>query len=108
MLKQFFNSYVWLTPNFGTAGVAATSFVIFISKDPISGYEDLAKGAGGDYRYQKQLADPQDLSKVSLVKLLRTDSAITGPPEGYSGISEDINKGRGKTYLYLIWQDTQA
>ena len=36
---------------------AATSFQFFTSKSPTSGYKDLAKGAGGLYRYIKAIKE---------------------------------------------------
>jgi hypothetical protein len=47
---------------------------------------------------------PSSNDKVTEVRLLRSQSPIVQPPEGYSQISRNINDGRGGDYLYLVWK----
>ena len=97
--------YVWLVPEYdATPADAITSFDIVIESFADPNLDDLAKGAGGDYRYIIPARDPREPRKVTQVILLRSDSAIDGIPAGWSGKTIDINKGRGKTYLYLVWK----
>jgi len=67
---------------------------------------DLAAGAGGDYRYLSVLTNSPGLPTLPIinsVSLWRTGERQNGPPNGYSGITNDINAGRGGDYLYIIW-----
>ena len=56
---------------------ASTSFDIRIQEDSISGKDDLAKGAGGDYRYLFDIQDQRQNMKILEVKLLRSGSAVS-------------------------------
>ena len=104
-ISLFYIRYVWLVPEYAaTPGEAVTAFDIIIQSAADPSLDDLAKGAGGDYRYLIPARDIQEPSKVTQVILLRSDSAIDGIPAGWSGKTIDINKGRGKTYLYLVWK----
>jgi hypothetical protein len=66
---------------------------------------DLAKGAGGDYRYLRLERDGG--TKIREVRLLRrgdeADFAVVRAL-GFDGASDDINKGRGGDYLYIVWK----
>ena len=70
--------YVWLVPvyTFDTPD-ASTSYDIRIQKDPIAGKDDLAKGAGGHYRYLFDIQDQRQDMKILEVKLLRSGSAVS-------------------------------
>ena len=56
---------------------AATSLEIRIQEDPVSGWKDLAKGAGGDYRYVISNHDKYQTKKVTAAKLLRSNSSLS-------------------------------
>jgi hypothetical protein len=43
----------------------------------MSGKDDLAKGADGDFRYLFTIKDLRQLSKIVEVKLLRSDSGVS-------------------------------
>lgn len=106
---QWYGSYVWLAPNYtDSPDDAVTSFAVFAVKDGVTGQDDLTKGAGGTFRYQVPQKQSGNNYKVSCVQFLRPGDASDSPPEGFSGISSDINQGRGKTYLYLIWKTTRV
>ena len=97
--------YVWLIPVFtSTASAAVTGFSIAIQKSADPAFNDLAKGAGGDYRYLLLENDAEQAEKVTEVALLRLGEALVERPAGWDGNTIDINKGRGKTYLYLLWK----
>lgn len=101
--------YVWLVPQYTqTVDAAATGFEIVIQGDANPALEDLAKGAGGDYRYILTQKNVGSKHKVTDSALLRSDSAVEGTPAGWNGMTIDINKGRGKTYLYVLWKTTSA
>lgn len=105
ILPILFYRYVWLVPVYTEdASSAATGFDIVIQSESNPALDDLAKGAGGDYRYLLLRTDAQQEKKVTQVVLFRSDSAIGHVPNGWDGMTTDINKGRGKTYLYLVWK----
>ncbi len=66
--------------------------------------KDIARGTGGDYRYVIPEKDQREKKKISEINLLRSSNSVTVPPNGYSGMSIDINRGRKGDFLYLIWK----
>ncbi|KAJ5354230.1 hypothetical protein N7541_006794 [Penicillium brevicompactum] len=98
-------SYVWLCPIWTEVKSDAISEIrLRIQSDADSDFQDLAYGAGGDYRYLIPLRDDeQKISSISLVR--RKDSFDSGDIRqlGYNGWTEDINKDRGGAYLRLVW-----
>ena len=107
VLNTALHSFVWLVPTFTSdPGSAQTSYSIVIQGDSNDHYQDLAKGAGGDYRYLHSRHDGEQ--KITKVNLLRLDEALGDLPAGYDGRSGDINQGRGGTYLYLIWKSVRV
>ena len=70
--------YVWLVPVYTCdTHDASTSCSICIQTFPITGGDDLAKGAGGDYRYLFTHHDKRQNVKILEVKLLRSVYAIS-------------------------------
>jgi hypothetical protein len=67
-------------------------------------YPDLSKGVGRNRRYIVPVVSPSSKDKITEVRLLRSQSPIVRPPEGYSQISRNINQGNGGDYLYLVWK----
>ncbi|KAE8153778.1 hypothetical protein BDV25DRAFT_14601 [Aspergillus avenaceus] len=106
----FGGKYVWLVPKYTTKlAEACTSVDIIVTEDPHSGYSDLAAGAGGDYRYLKPNKNTNTPAKISEVAMHRTPkSQYFGLAEvqklGYDGMSDDINSGRKKDWLRIIWK----
>ncbi|KAF3901832.1 hypothetical protein AA313_de0207899 [Arthrobotrys entomopaga] len=68
-----------------------------------TGESDLAKGAGGDYRYLRACYDHAEYA-VTDVALWRCSDKQYNAPQGWHGKSGDINEGRGGDYLYLVWR----
>lgn len=100
-------SFVWLVPEFTSdPEKASTSFNIVIQPDANPDFQDLAKGAGGNYRYLHPHRGASQ--KITQVNLLRLDNPISDLPAGYNGKTSDINKDREGTYLYLIWKGEEA
>ncbi|EKM56393.1 uncharacterized protein PHACADRAFT_92490, partial [Phanerochaete carnosa HHB-10118-sp] len=102
---QFGGSYVWLVPDYTNErenGAIGFDLVIQGSEDP--SLKDLAKGAGGDYRYLIVNTDISQERKITALALLRSESSVDMPPLGWDEATIDINKGRGKMYLYLVWK----
>ena len=64
--------------------------------------DDLAKGTGGGYRYIFTKSDPDEQHKIVNAVLLRSSVNMSVAPPGWDAISEDLNKGRRKTYLYIL------
>ncbi|KAI0118094.1 hypothetical protein F4776DRAFT_666125 [Hypoxylon sp. NC0597] len=104
-------AYVWLVPVYTyDPDEAGTSFNILIQSNSVEGWKDLAKGAGGDYRYVRVVQDSSIAQKAVALTLVRMqDSAPAenilarlGP--GWDGARRDINENRGGDYLYFAWQ----
>ncbi|KAI0686949.1 hypothetical protein BC835DRAFT_428915 [Cytidiella melzeri] len=104
---QLGGKFVWLVPEYTTdLNAAATSFQISIQSIADLAFDDLAKGAGGDYRYLEPTYDPKVRSKVTEVQLLRSDAPVKTAPSGWQGITKDINAGRQRSYLYVVWKSS--
>ena len=84
------------------ASAAATRLQVVVLNESFPGKDDLAKGAGGDFRYIFAWANPDAKRKVTEVMLFRTAGEITNPPPGWDFVTGDINDRRGGSYLYLI------
>jgi hypothetical protein len=102
-------SYVWLVPTYTyNAAEAAVRFDLFIQDKPHDGWSDLAKGAGGSYRYLEPASDSNNPTKLTDLKLYRSDNGVGAFPVPYTGHTTDINANRKKTFLYLIWSSVSA
>ena len=104
---------VWLVPvTSDDPKDAATNIMVHISDDAVSGYDDLAKGAGGKYRYlfiQRDSDVGQKAFKVALMRKAKDDGPVTieqAAAEGYNRLTGDINVGRGGDYLHLVYSVT--
>lgn len=65
---------------------------------------DLARGAGGAYRFLVPVRDIRKDEKVVAAALVRAQQYHGAPPDGYNRISRDINDGRGGDYLHLAYK----
>ncbi|KAL2823531.1 hypothetical protein BDW59DRAFT_163108 [Aspergillus cavernicola] len=100
----FGGKYVWLSPKYNSDSDGVTSIRIIVQGDADSSYSDLAKDAGGDYRY---LRLERGGSGITNVRILRRKDSVdfnTVKSLGFSGFSSDINAGRGGDFLYLVWK----
>ena len=68
--------------------------------------DDLAKGAGGGYRYLFCKADKEEPKKIVHAVLFRTSAGINSTPAGWDMMTADINKGRRKSRLYILLKTT--
>ena len=101
--------YVWIVPTYTyTAADAATRFDLFIQDKSHPGWDDLAKGAGGSYRYLVPVPDGNNITKITGLKLYRSNNAVGAFPAPYVSHTSDINANRGKSFLYLIWSNAAA
>ncbi|EJD43972.1 hypothetical protein AURDEDRAFT_152297 [Auricularia subglabra TFB-10046 SS5] len=109
---DFEGKYVWLVPQYTyNTNEAATSFELRTQGGAVRGMSDLAVGAGGAYRYLVAIKDSRQTKKLVELKLLRDNGSITaGEVPGrlgsnhWTGLMQDINVGRKKTWLYLVWR----
>lgn len=98
---------VYLQPNWTNDPNQAAQSIKFWQQNNGDGrYSDLAKGAGGTYRY---IAGQNGLGSgvpyITNVALIRSPSyALNKPPSGWKSITSNINDGRGGDFLYVIWQ----
>lgn len=104
----FRHRHVWLVPTYTTdPNAAATSLHVVIQSIADAKSDDLAKGSGGGYRYMFSKADPDVQDKIVYAALLRSQTSITETPAGWDMITADINKGRRKSYLYIVARTAQ-
>jgi hypothetical protein len=100
--------YVWLVPEYTRDPSQAASVFDFVTQsNGNTKYLDLAKGAGGDFRYFIPVYNVREKAKIVECALLRTGSGTSVEQirqMGWAGISGDINRGRGGDFLYLIWK----
>ncbi|KAF7556418.1 hypothetical protein G7Z17_g1388 [Cylindrodendrum hubeiense] len=91
--------YVWLHVRRATRPSEMVSNIWIDMRDnDENGRDDLAKGAGGDYRFPAWSNDRGTG---------RSDDKQDSAPNGWTGKTGDINDGRGGDYLYLIWKTQQ-
>ncbi|KAH6866013.1 hypothetical protein B0T10DRAFT_532514 [Thelonectria olida] len=104
--KGFGGKFVWLRIHRAPKpSMMVNHFWTDIRDSPIPGRDDdLAKGAGGDFRYLQWSNDMGVNHFVTDLALWRTGSEESRPPVGWDGKTDDINKGRGGDFLYLIWK----
>jgi hypothetical protein len=96
--------YVYLVPETtDNPDEALTDLSIWITDSVDNTRDDVSKGAGGQYRYiiETRNNDPNKILASSLT--LRRSSGSLDPKPSYRQ-TIDINKGRGKDYLYLSFQ----
>ncbi|CAF3381942.1 unnamed protein product [Rotaria socialis] len=103
--KDFRGKYTWLVAEYTTnVEDAASSFLIYMQSQEKHGMEDIARGTGGDFRYVVPVKNQREKKKINEINLLRSSNSVDVVPDGYSGKSIDINRGRKKDFLYLIWK----
>ncbi|KAK0666762.1 hypothetical protein QBC41DRAFT_305001 [Cercophora samala] len=102
----FGGDYVWLVPKRAPKPkMMVDKLWVEIRGDNDGGRnDDLAKGAGGDYRYLSWSNDMDASRFVTDLALWRSGDEQGSPPGGWHHMSGDINKGRGGDYLYLVWR----
>ncbi|GJJ12688.1 hypothetical protein Clacol_006932 [Clathrus columnatus] len=100
-------SPVWLVPDYTSyPDESCNRFQVAIQDYQDPRLDDLAKGTNDAFRYLLSLCDSGNSEKITDVRLLRSSQLVETLPNGYTGMSIDINKGRsgGKSSLYLIWK----
>ncbi|GBE79429.1 hypothetical protein BKA93DRAFT_753262 [Sparassis latifolia] len=96
-------AFVWLVPVYtADPSNAASAFDVVIQSSEDPNRNDLAAGAGGDFRYLLPITT--GARQIASVALLRSKESVDSIPPGYDGKTTDINKGRGGDFLYLLWQ----
>lgn len=90
---------------------AATFFHIVVQDVPNALYVDLAKGAGGVYRYLVPVRHARQKRKIVGAILYHTTDGLNAPKLsalvkslGYNGSTTNINEGKGGDCLYLLWK----
>ena len=102
--KDFGGEYVYIVPIYTNDPTEAlTSVSIAIQGKSSSHFKDLAKGAGGDFRYIVPNRQSGANGFITNPRLMRSQSAVSNFG-GFSGHTTDINKGRGGTFLYIVWE----
>lgn len=107
------SSYVWLVPEYTTDTREAVNIIDFVIQgDSNPHYSDLARGAGGSWRYLiprrvGSLGTPNAF--ITHFALLRSGTwATLGPETGFVGTTRDINADRGGDFLFLVWKAQTA
>ncbi|RGP71958.1 hypothetical protein FSPOR_3073 [Fusarium sporotrichioides] len=97
--------YVWLIPHRAPRpNMMVNNIWTDIRGDNIDGRDDLAKGAGGDYRFFSWSNDMNANHFITDLALWRCGDSQSDPPAGWHGKTGDINDRRGGDYLYLVWR----
>ncbi|KAG6867895.1 hypothetical protein C0993_009741 [Termitomyces sp. T159_Od127] len=112
--RSFGGKYVWLVPEWTTqVSQALTNVDLVIQGQADTRYDDLAKGAGGNYRYLIPVRRSNQKLFISALTLARSEDALNDIPEQIwrslpQGATNDINKGRHGDFLYLVWELQRA
>ncbi|CAL8128943.1 unnamed protein product [Orchesella dallaii] len=104
--RGYGGSYVWLVAHWTTKPEdAASEIQIVVQYRKNDDYKDLAHGTWfGVYRYIKILTDLYSTDRITEIALYRTSDKRDDPCDGrWQYKSKDINRYRGKDYLYLVW-----
>ncbi|PCH32966.1 hypothetical protein WOLCODRAFT_92728 [Wolfiporia cocos MD-104 SS10] len=102
--KGFRGLHVWLVPQWtNNPRNAAVRFELAIQDVVNPAHWNLAKGAGGDFRYLFPMYNHGQTEKITNISLVRHLNEVSEVPTHYHGMTGDINKGRGGHHLYLIW-----
>ena len=95
--------FVYLEPVYTTNPKdAANEIHLEITGSSRSGKVDLAKGAGGKYRYLYITNRGNTCSKITHVTLW--EGRLSAVPEGWDGKTIDLNKGRGGRDIAVVWK----
>ena len=80
------------------------------SSNGTNGTDDLAKGAGGKFRYLQFNQDPQNIVKYQEAVMIRSvgKPASLKDVTDYDVITPDINSGRGHDFLYVAFKTRKA
>lgn len=101
----FGGAYVWLVAQWTTKlEERATGIEIAIQRRANNNYKDLAKGAGGQFRYiiiQRDTHRSEVITNIALYR--RRNSRDTPTSSGWMHMTGDINRRRRGDYLYLCW-----
>jgi hypothetical protein len=99
------SSYVYIRPLLtNDPSDAITKVTFWTSKTADASYQNLAKGCSGDFRYVKTSKEAGKTPITGLFLLRRSSAQTIQNYEGWADMTADINQGRGRTYLYLIWR----
>lgn len=112
----FRGRFVYLKPVYTKDSTqAATFFDLVIQDSSNAAYSDLAKGAGGAFRFLIPVYNARENKKIVGATLFRSTDASTKPKPsaliqtwGYNDSTIDINKDRKGDYLYLVWKTQLA
>ncbi|KAH6870917.1 hypothetical protein B0T10DRAFT_611422 [Thelonectria olida] len=104
--KGFKGKYVWLRLRHATKPEEMVNHIWrdYLDNPLPDRGDDLSAGAGGLYRYLQWSHDMRAKYFVSSVFVWRSSKEQNSPPAGYAGKTDDINKGRGGDFLYLVWK----
>ncbi|GJE88313.1 hypothetical protein PsYK624_043960 [Phanerochaete sordida] len=101
----FGGKYVWLRPVYTLDPAAAASrFDLVVQDGAHAAWPDLAKGAGGQFRYLRAVRDGMAHAKMTHLTLFRGGFLERVDQWGWVGKTGDINGGRKGDFLYLAWK----
>ncbi|KAG5754801.1 hypothetical protein H9Q72_002394 [Fusarium xylarioides] len=103
--QGFGGSNIWLrTIKADKPDTMMNNISIYIGHGDAARTDDLAKGAGGDYRFLDWTRNMTATKFITEFSLWRQSIPQGAPPAGWDGMTGDINAGRGGDNLYLIWK----
>ncbi|KAF2227182.1 hypothetical protein BDZ85DRAFT_131 [Elsinoe ampelina] len=96
---------VWLKGHYSTSpGEMVHEIGIEMRDKGQHGVDNISKGAEGSPRFLDLKRDVNKNEFIRTYGLWRTSREQGYPPSGWSGISNDINTGRGGDCLYIVWR----
>ncbi|KAL8685189.1 MAG: hypothetical protein Q9224_005920 [Gallowayella concinna] len=110
----FGGKYCYLKPIFtNQVNQAMTQCRVRVDKSAVRGpniTDDLAKGAGGKFRYLQFNQDSNTHSKFTAAALLRRagNAPTLKDAPGYAVMTTDINEGRKGDWLYVVFQTKEV
>ncbi|KAG8629101.1 hypothetical protein KVT40_002966 [Elsinoe batatas] len=100
---------VWLEGRYATSpSEMVHEIAIDIRNKTQDRNDSLSKGAEGSPRFLDLKRDVNKNEFIRTYGLLKTSREHKYPPSGWSGISNDINTGRGGDYLYIVWRSKEC
>lgn len=101
--------YVWLVPVWTKdPREAATGITIAYQEMDNKEHSNLARGAGGLYRFVVLQRNSNTDLRIEQVGLYRDDKESNSRLKNWDRCTENINKGRGGGFLYLCWNATSV
>jgi len=115
--KDHKGKFVYLIPRWtANANDACTTLDYFRQKNEHPDFKgkSISEGAKGDKRYLRCVKDTRNQDKITILALMREKKkvelgSVKSATKGeFDHMSEDLNEGRGKSHLYVVYKTAKA